>query len=93
KAAYGSLQMPTTRNRDDEWLLKVRAIAPITEQHRDQGESERHLPQAIYEAMGDTGLYKLLLAKVYGGIEADVQSSVFAMKRWYVRTARSVGTS
>ena len=34
-----------------EWLAKARALAPLVEQYRDEGEAQRHLPSPIFNAM------------------------------------------
>jgi alkylation response protein AidB-like acyl-CoA dehydrogenase len=50
----------------------VESVLPVLEKLRDQAEADRRLPAAIIEAMQDAGLFKLWVAKEYGGDEVDL---------------------
>jgi alkylation response protein AidB-like acyl-CoA dehydrogenase len=49
----------------------VRALAPIVEHWRETAEQQRHMPQPLFEALRDAGLYKLSVPRAFGGDEAD----------------------
>ena len=53
-----------------EGLLKeVERIRPILEDHSAVAEAERCLPDAVYDAMIDAGLFRMLAPKTLGGLE------------------------
>ena len=53
-----------------EGLLKeVERIRPILEDHSAVAEAERCLPDAVYDAMIDAGLFRMLGPKAFGGLE------------------------
>ena len=58
------------------WLEKARSLAPIIEKYRDDGERERRLPQPVYEAIRDAGLYEIYLARSLGGPQIDLVPSL-----------------
>jgi alkylation response protein AidB-like acyl-CoA dehydrogenase len=62
--------------QDDEqvWLQKARDLAPLIEKHRDEGERERRLPAPIFEAMRDSGFFRMWMPKVYGGNETSLET-------------------
>ena len=47
-------------------------VAPVIEQHRDEGEQQRQLPDAIVAAMRDAGLLRVWTPREYGGSEVDL---------------------
>jgi alkylation response protein AidB-like acyl-CoA dehydrogenase len=55
-----------------EWLDRVAAVAPVIEQHREAIEAERRLPEPVFEAMRDAGLFRMWLPKQYGGCEVGL---------------------
>jgi alkylation response protein AidB-like acyl-CoA dehydrogenase len=59
-----------------EWLERVQTLAPLVEQYRDAGERERRLPQPLFQAMRDAGLFSLWVPRSIGGAETDVETSV-----------------
>jgi indole-3-acetate monooxygenase len=60
----------------DDWLEGINHLAPLIEQYRDEAELERHLPQPLFEAMRDAGLFGLWVPRSLGGTEVDLQTSV-----------------
>jgi indole-3-acetate monooxygenase len=52
------------------WEL-TRALRPIIEAHRDEGEGLRHLPDAIADAFRQANVYRLLLPSEFGGEDID----------------------
>ena len=58
------------------WLDRVRALAPLVEQYRDESEHERRLPQPLFVALRDAGLFSLWVPRNLGGVEVDVETSV-----------------
>jgi alkylation response protein AidB-like acyl-CoA dehydrogenase len=62
----------TTRTKEAEVLEAVEKLRPIIEQHRDEAERGRRLPEAIVAKMRDAGLLRLWAPKEYGGDEVDL---------------------
>jgi len=62
--------------RLEEWLDRVRALAPLVDQYRDAGERERRLPQPLFEAMRQAELFSLWVPRELGGAEVDLETSV-----------------
>jgi alkylation response protein AidB-like acyl-CoA dehydrogenase len=60
----------------DEWVDRVRDLAPLVEQYRDEGERERRLPQPLFSALRDAGLFSLWVPRNLGGLEVDVETSM-----------------
>lgn len=73
---------------ETEWLTKAASLAPVIEQYRDDGEANRELPQPIYLAMREAGLYKMLLSRAWGGSQIDIVTSL----RVYEEIARHDGS-
>jgi alkylation response protein AidB-like acyl-CoA dehydrogenase len=59
-----------------DWAERVRALAPIVEQWRDVAEQQRHMPEPLFEALRDAGLYKMSTPAVFGGDELDHLTTV-----------------
>jgi alkylation response protein AidB-like acyl-CoA dehydrogenase len=53
------------------WEL-TRALRPIIEAHRSEGETLRHLPDAIANAFREANVYRLLLPSEFGGEDIDL---------------------
>ena len=82
--------MATTASTEitNQWLAKAASLAGVVEEHRDAAETNRELPQPIYEAMRDAGLYNMLLPAAFGGPEVDLVTSL----RVYEEIARLDGS-
>ena len=52
-------------------LALVERIRPIVEEHATEGELNRQLSPAVYDAFRDSGLLRLSLPAAYGGLEVD----------------------
>jgi len=50
---------------------RTKALQPIIEAHRSEGDSLRRLPDAIAEAFADANVYRLLLPEEFGGEAVD----------------------
>jgi indole-3-acetate monooxygenase len=66
----------TTRAETEAWLQLARGLAPLVAQHRDEGETLRHLPAPLAKAMRDAHLFSLWLPKELGGPGLDIETSV-----------------
>jgi alkylation response protein AidB-like acyl-CoA dehydrogenase len=51
---------------------RTRALRPIIEAHRDEGDGLHHLPGAIARAFVDANVYRLLLPPEFGGENIDL---------------------
>jgi alkylation response protein AidB-like acyl-CoA dehydrogenase len=60
----------------EDWLERVRALAPLVDQYRDEGERQRRLPQPLFQEMRDTGMFSLWVPRNLGGAETDVETSI-----------------
>src|SRR5687768_11646207 len=70
-----------TRNAVDP-SEAVERIRPVVEDHRQQAEEARQLPDAVVDAMRQAGLLRLWTPKEYGGAEVDLPV--------FMRTAESM---
>ncbi len=52
-------------------LNEVERIRPTLEDHSEVAEAERCLPDAVYDAMIDAGLFRTFGPKAFGGLELD----------------------
>jgi alkylation response protein AidB-like acyl-CoA dehydrogenase len=66
-----------------DWLQRVHNLAPLVEQHRDEGERQRRLPQPLFQAMRDAGLFSLWVPSNLGGAEVDVETSMRVVERCF----------
>jgi len=57
----------------DEMLAQVRQLAPLVAEHRQAIDRERRLPEAVFKALADAGLFRLWLPKALGGPELSPQ--------------------
>jgi alkylation response protein AidB-like acyl-CoA dehydrogenase len=55
----------------NDWLVRMRALAPTVREWRDAAERERHLPQALCAALRDAGVFKMSTPRAHGGCELD----------------------
>jgi alkylation response protein AidB-like acyl-CoA dehydrogenase len=66
--------------KTNEWVERVRALAPIIAPWRDAGEQERHMPHPVFEALRDAGLYALAVPRALGGAEAEDETLVHVIE-------------
>jgi alkylation response protein AidB-like acyl-CoA dehydrogenase len=50
-------------------LQAIRDLAPLIAEHRDEFDRQRRLPEPVFEALADAGLFRLWLPKALGGPE------------------------
>ena len=55
------------------WLEKARSLAPLVETWAGAAEQERRLPQPLFEAVRDAGLFRLIKPRAFGGEEARLE--------------------
>ena len=53
----------------NDLLGEVERIRPVLEDFAEQAETERRLPDAVYDAMIDAGLFRMLAPAAFGGLE------------------------
>ena len=58
-------------NVDEELLDAARVMAPIVRANAEEGERERRLSKATFDALGDAGFLRLYVPKSLGGLETD----------------------
>ncbi|HEU0166178.1 MAG TPA: acyl-CoA dehydrogenase family protein [Chloroflexota bacterium] len=54
----------------------MHALAPMVAEYRDQAERERKLPQPLFRAMRDAGLFSMWTPRQFGGAEVDLETAV-----------------
>jgi len=59
-----------------KWLEKARALEPIVQQHRDEGEEQRHLPDPTWQAMRAAHLLRMWVPSALGGAEVELETMV-----------------
>jgi alkylation response protein AidB-like acyl-CoA dehydrogenase len=59
-----------------EWLERARALEPVIETWRDEGERERRLPASVFEAMREAGFFRMWTPRRHGGYEVDNETRV-----------------
>ncbi|KOV60433.1 3-hydroxy-9,10-secoandrosta-1,3,5(10)-triene-9,17-dione monooxygenase oxygenase subunit [Streptomyces sp. MMG1121] len=55
----------------DEVLSAVRALAPVLRERAAEAEALRRLPEASVRQLADTGFFRLLQPRAYGGLAAE----------------------
>jgi alkylation response protein AidB-like acyl-CoA dehydrogenase len=58
-----------TSGRVSDYLEAIERLAPVIAEHRAAFDSERRLPDALFEALADAGLFRLWLPAALGGPE------------------------
>lgn len=61
-------------------LEAARKLAPLIRASADEIDAERQLPQQLFEAMADAGLFHMAVPHVVGGIEVDYPTFVKVME-------------
>ncbi|MEN3351668.1 MAG: 3-hydroxy-9,10-secoandrosta,3,5(10)-triene-9,17-dione monooxygenase, partial [Bradyrhizobium sp.] len=52
-----------------EHLAAIARLAPLIAEHRQHFDRERRLPEAVFRALAEAGLFRLYLPKALGGPE------------------------
>ena len=69
--------MPTQDSADLDHILRaVHALAPHIEAATDSMESERHLPEALAQALMEAGVFRMGVPRAYGGGQLDPMAQV-----------------
>src|ERR1700757_1974702 len=50
-----------------EYLAAINRLAPLIAEHRTAFDSERRLPDVVFNALADAGLFRLWLPEALGG--------------------------
>jgi len=62
---------PAERKSVDDYLDRVRRVAPVIDAAAERIERDRRLPPNLVDALHAEGMYRLLLPRRYGGGEVD----------------------
>jgi alkylation response protein AidB-like acyl-CoA dehydrogenase len=65
----------TAGSRLDDYLARIRGLAPLVRQHADRSERDAQLAPEIVEAFHDAGLFRILLPAVLDGGDLTVPES------------------
>ena len=57
-------------------LEAARALQPLIEQYRDQGEADRTMPAPLVDAIREAGIFRMFTPKALGGLEASIPESL-----------------
>ena len=58
-----------TPNRVATYLAAIGRVAPTVAEHRASFDQERRLPDVVFKALADAGLFRLWLPEALGGSE------------------------
>jgi indole-3-acetate monooxygenase len=64
-----SMKASEEHDATTEYLEALRGLAPLIAQHRAAFDRDRHLPDAVFNALADAGLFRLWLPRSFGGPE------------------------
>ena len=70
---------------------RARALAPLIVREADEIERTRRLTPAVTQALIENGLYRALLPKSFGGIEASLEAFMLMQGRSPRQTPRPRG--
>jgi alkylation response protein AidB-like acyl-CoA dehydrogenase len=68
--------MPSTTPEMDAPLDAARKLAPLIRSCADEIEATRELPQPLFEALADAGMFRLALPRSLGGAELDLPTYI-----------------
>lgn len=64
-----------TDSRVDEYVARVRALAPLVREHAQRSERDAQLARGVVEAFHDAGLFRVLLPAAMGGGDLTLPES------------------
>lgn len=64
---HGRKMLAKTSGRVSDYLEAIERLAPLIAGHRAAFDSERRLPDAVFNALADAGLFRLWLPEALGG--------------------------
>ena len=65
----GATMLARSPDRVAEYLAAIHRLAPLIAQHRASFDEERRLPDVLFNALADAGLFRLWLPEALGGPE------------------------
>src|SRR3954463_14088057 len=65
----GATMLARSPDRVAEYLAAIHRLAPLIAQHRASFDEKRRLPDVLFEALADAGLFRLWLPEALGGPE------------------------
>src|SRR5262245_24932649 len=68
-ATRGSTRDDPSSNRAADLMDAVRRLTPLVRKRRDSFDQLRRLPEDVFEALADAGLFRLWLPRAIGGPE------------------------
>ena len=71
----------TTRVSRDDLQEAVERVLAVCSKHRDDGEQQRRLPDAVFQAMREQELFNIWVPKEYGGREVSLPAFMRATER------------
>jgi alkylation response protein AidB-like acyl-CoA dehydrogenase len=74
-------------DKGKDYLQRVRDLGPAIDAAADQIEQDRDLPPALFKAIRDRGLFRLVQPTDYGGVELDPPSLVQVIEAVATRDA------
>ena len=78
-----------TPNRVADYLKAIIDLAPVITEHRASFDEKRRLPDAVFDALADAGLFRLWLPEALGGPELsaiDVPQREASGVAWHANT-------
>jgi indole-3-acetate monooxygenase len=68
-------------DRADRLIEAIRALAPFVAAHRSSFDQDRQLPDAVFDALAEAGLFRLWLPEALGGVELSPLSFMRVVER------------
>src|SRR4051794_39332158 len=65
----GATKLARSPDRGAEYLAAIHRLAPLIAQHRASFDETRRLPDVLFNALADAGLFRLWLPEALGGPE------------------------
>jgi hypothetical protein len=82
-----------TSGRVSDYLDAIERLAPVIAEHRAAFDSQRQLPDAVFNALADAGLFRLWLPEALGGPELSPDDFMNVVRPRPRSTVRSGGLS
>jgi alkylation response protein AidB-like acyl-CoA dehydrogenase len=59
-----------------DWLAQAHKFGPIIQTYRDAAEQSRQMPRPLFEALRDSGFFRLWLPRRFGGPEVNMMTFI-----------------
>lgn len=74
------LPQPVPTPEQARWLDRVDKIAPLIEEHRDDGDRDRVTSREVFEALSEAGLTRMWVSRHFGGEQVAVDTGMAVLE-------------